>query len=93
MEWLETIELRSAGSNFESVKTNLLNLTEYASRDAERQAIKFYSSGVIDSDFCIHLIHNSTVIEKDGSKLGLGIAAALKEFGLVNHKIWVEIQD
>jgi len=30
-------------------------------------------------------------VENNGSRLGLRLASALKEFGLVNHSVWVEM--
>jgi hypothetical protein len=46
---------------------------------------------MIDTDFSIHLFHDSKKVEKSGSPLGLRLASALKEFGLVNHSIWIEM--
>ena len=55
------------------------------------QTIKSYSRVMIDSDFSIHLFHDSKKVENNGSPLGLRLALALKEFGLVNHSIWIEM--
>jgi len=60
-------------------------------RETKMQAIKSYSRVLIDSDFSIHLFHDSKNVEKIGSPLGLRIASSLKEFGLVNHTIWIEM--
>jgi len=46
---------------------------------------------VIDTDFSIHLCHDSKKVEDGGSRLGMRLVAALKEFGLVNHSVWLEM--
>jgi hypothetical protein len=50
-----------------------------------------YSSVMIDTDFSIHLFHDIMKEESTGSQLCLRIASSLKEYGLVNHSIWVEM--
>ncbi len=92
MKWLETIELRSAGSNRKLVESQLRNLVNEVNKEAKKQAIKSYSHVVMDTDFSIHLYHDSKKVENSGSELGLRLASALKEFGLVNHSIWIEMQ-
>jgi hypothetical protein len=56
------------------------------------RTIKAYSHVSINTDFSIHLIHDSEKPEYGGSRLGVNLVAALKAFGLVNHSVWVEIQ-
>jgi hypothetical protein len=50
-----------------------------------------YSRVLVDTDFSINISHNSKKVENGGSRLGLRLVAALKEFGLVNHSIWIEM--
>ncbi len=90
MKWLEIIELRSVGSNRELLKRQLKALIDEAHKKAEQQAIKVYNHVAIDTDFSIHLLHDSKEADIGGSPLGLHLASALKKFGLVNHSVWVE---
>ena len=90
MKWLEIIELRSVDSNRELLKSQLQKLINEVEKEAKKQAIKVYSRVMIDTDFSIHLFHDSKKIENSGSPLGLHLASALKKFGLVNHSVWVE---
>ncbi len=46
---------------------------------------------LIDSDFSIHIFHDSNKVENSGSPLGLRLALAFKEFGTINHSIWMEM--
>jgi hypothetical protein len=92
MNWLEIIELRSAGNNRQLLASELQNLIHELDKAARREAIKAYSRMRVDSDFSIHLFHDSKEMETNGSRLGLRIAAALKAFGLVKHRIWIELE-
>lgn len=91
MKWLEIIELRSVDSNRELLESQLQKLTNDLDKETKKQAIKAYSRVMIDTDFSIHLFHDSKKVETSGSQLGLRLASALKEFGLVNHSIWIEM--
>ena len=93
MKWLEVIELRTAGSNRELLESQLLLLIDEIEKATQEQTIKSYRRVMIDNDFSIHLFHDSTKVENKGSQLGLRLASALKEFGLVNHSIWFEMYD
>jgi hypothetical protein len=93
MKWLEIIELRSVNRNRDLLKSQLRNLINEAEQEAKKQAIKVYSRVMIDTDFSIHLLHDSKKPENSGSPLGLNLATALKDFGLVNHSVWIEMYD
>ena len=91
MKWLEIIELRSVNRNRDLLKSQLRNLINEAEQEAKKQAIKVYSRVMVDTDFSIHLFHDSEKVENSGSPLGLRLSSALKEFGLVNHSVWIEM--
>ena len=91
MKWLEVIELRSVNSNRELLESHLRTLLAAIDKETQQQTIKSYRSVMIDNDFSIHLSYDSTKLENKGSQLGLRLASALKEFGLVNHSIWLEM--
>jgi len=92
MKWLEIIELRSAGGNSKLLESQMQKLVNEVYERTKNNAVKAYCRLMIDTDFSIHLFHDSKKVEKSGSPLGLRLAAALKEFGLVNHSIWIEMQ-
>ena len=91
MKWLEVIDLRTANSNRELLESQLQKLINEVDRETKKQAIKSYCRVMIDTDFSIHLFHDSKKVENSGSRLGLRIASALKDFGLVNHSVWIEM--
>ena len=87
MKWLEIIELRFGGSNREMLESHLKKLIN----EAKRQSIKVYCHVTVETDFSIHLKHDSKRADVSGSPLGLQLASALKEYGLVNHSVWIEM--
>ena len=91
MKWIEIIEIRSADSNKELLKSQLQKLITEMDKKTKGQEIKSYSRVLIDTDFSIHLFHDSKKVENSGSPLGLRLTSALKAFGLVNHSIWIEM--
>ena len=91
MKWLEVIELRTVGSNREMLESHLQKLMHQRDEEANTQAIKVYSRVMVASDLSIHLAHDSRNAEPSGSSLGLRLASSLKEFGLVNHSVWIEM--
>ena len=91
MGWLEIIELRSTGTDQNMLESCLQQLISQVRRTPNHPAIKVFVRQLIDSDLSIHLSHRSEEACIGGSRLGLQIVSALKAFGLVNHRIWVEI--
>ncbi len=91
MKWIEVIQLRAVGSNRKLLKSQLEKLTDEMDRNTKGQAFKTYRRVRIDTDFSIQLFHDSKKVKNSGSNLGLRLVSALKEFGLVNHSIWIEI--
>ena len=92
MKWLETIELRSVDGNRKFLEPQLQKLISEVDKETKKQAIKIYNRVMIDSDFSIHLFHDSNKSEDSGNQLGFWLASAFKEYGLVNHSIWIEMR-
>ncbi len=90
MKWLEIIELRSMGNKRAVIDSQLQSLINEVKQETRQQAIKVYSNITVATDFSIHLYHDLKEADFSGSPLGQRLASALKEFGLVNHSIWVE---
>ena len=91
MKWLEIIDLRSVDSHRQLLGTQLQEFINEANEKTKKPGVKVYNCEMIDTNFSIHLFHDSKKVENRGSPLGLRIASALKEFGLVNHIIWIEM--
>jgi hypothetical protein len=90
MKWLEIIELRSVGNNLKLLEPELKHLIEELNIESEQRAIVIYNRLAVDSDFSIHLFHDSKEADINGSSLGAHLVSTLKEFGLINHSVWIE---
>lgn len=88
MKWLEVIKLRSVGRDSGLLEELLLSIDR--SRQDERVEMKTYRLAALETDLSVHLHWESGWPEKNGSALGLRVAQALKEFGLVDHSVWIE---
>ena len=90
MKWMEVIEIRSVGDNRARLESQLQSLIKEVNQEAELQAIKVYKHVMLETDFSIHLYHETKEAEIGRSSLGLRLVSALKEFGLVNNNVWIE---
>ena len=86
---LEIIELRSVKKN----KQNILDFIDKLHSDqiSDRKiVVKIYSHSSIETDYSIHLCYEKESDENLGTELGYKLTEDLKEFGLVNHNIWID---
>lgn len=90
MEWLEIIEIRAIGNNLENLKLQLLELINDLRRESELKLVKIYRHETLETDFSIHLYHCSEIPENTCSTICSQLLPALKDFGFVNHNIWIE---
>ncbi len=88
MRWLEFIRLRSTEESFGPVKELLRSISQL--KQPGLAEVKIYRHTSLETDLSIHLQWHSERPERDGSAPGLHLAHALKEFGLVDHSLWME---
>ena len=88
MKWLEVIKLRSAGKDSRLLEELLLSIDKF--NQSGLVEMKTYHHAALETDLSVHLHWESERPEQNGSALGLRLAQALKEFGLVDHSIWIE---
>jgi hypothetical protein len=55
--------------------------------------MKTFRHAALETDLSVHLHWKSEHPEQNGSALGLRLAQALKEFGLVDHSVWIEEEE
>ena len=92
MKWIEILNLRSAGAPRESIEQKIPRSVAEVDRSQHLAAIRVFRHATLDTDLSVHLLFESFGPEVQPSALGQRLAAALKEFGLVNHSLWVEKQ-
>jgi hypothetical protein len=88
MKWLEVIKLRSAGGSLGLLEELLLPLSESNQRGLVE--MRTFRHAALETDVSVHLHWISEMPEPNGSALGFRLVQALKEFGLVDHSVWVE---
>ena len=87
---LERIDLRSNSGNKKNLLMQLEELVADVSNLAESEKIKIYTHYNIGTDYSVHLHRIISDEEHLESELGLRLTSSLKEFGLVNHSLWIE---
>ncbi len=95
MKYLEVIELRTSQENHSLLEQYLTGWMEQVKRDIKVQSIRIYKHADIETDFSIHLHYNlktidSNIREATPFPLGELLKNELKEFGLVNHSVWIK---
>ncbi len=88
MKWLEVIRLRSTEESSGLLKKILRSISPI--KQPGLAGVKIYRHASLETDLSIHLQWHSDRPERDGSAPGLHLAHALKEFGLVDHSLWME---
>ena len=89
MNRAEIIKLRSAGIE-EGLLEEFLRSLVTSGQSGELAEIKTYRHAALENDLSVHLHWESDRPEQSGTSLGLRLAQTLREFGLVDHSIWVE---
>ena len=92
MNWLEIIDLRSAGNGIEALKQTLLRPVTKNDHKGGLTKISLYHHASVETDLSIHLKWTAEAKNPARSGFGLRLASSLKEFGRVNHSIWIEDQ-
>jgi hypothetical protein len=90
MAWLEIIEIRAVGSNRDILESQLQDLIKDVNQDENLQTIKVFRHVMLETDFSIHLLHDSHKADTKCSSICSRLVPSLKDFGLVNHTIWIE---
>lgn len=90
MKWMEIIAVRSIASNMNVLKVLLQELMKDVNKTNKSQIIKIYDHVTVDSDFNIHLYHDSEKPEPNGSSPGRYLTSSLKKYGLVDRNVWVQ---
>ena len=89
MNWIEIIELRSYRFKPETLRELKQTIVE-SERDRGLRVFEVYHNLYIETDTGIHIHWKTREGRIKKSSLGLRIASALRDFGHVNHTIWVE---
>ena len=87
---LERIDLRSNSENRDLLLKELDELVISMADRNESGDIRVYLHHNVGTDFSIHLHRRISDNEKFESELGIRLVSSLKDYGYVNHTIWIE---
>ena len=89
MTWIEVIQIRASQNKTDLLLTTLVELIRKLREAHSDTIINLYRQQRLRTDYCLHLIHQSN--ETDPVKSGIGqiLTATLREFGMVDHSVWV----
>lgn len=87
MMYLEVIHLRLIkGLN----DTTIENLCKSAIKEYDHISLHLFKNCTISTDRTIHLYHKDKSKNQTPSHLGLLLVSILKEFGMVEHSLWIQ---
>jgi hypothetical protein len=92
MKWAEVITVRSAAGASKVLASTVTELMKDAARRNGNEGIRSFHRERIDTDYCIVLFHEAKKARSGGSRLGLRLVAAFREFGMVHHTVWLEME-
>ena len=88
MRCLEIIHLRSSGRPLESLGGRIRE--SIRSGGGDEVIVALYRCQGLRTDLAVHIRHDGEPLTAP-SDLGLKLAAALRDYGLVEHKLWEEL--
>lgn len=90
MSRIEIIHLRVNGVRSVAAVMNLLKQALKTDLNELAKSVNVYHHQSIEEDLCVILNWKTAEMAKSWSDLGLHLTSALKEFGRVDHSVWVE---
>lgn len=89
MKWMEFIKVQTTTS---SVATKLLGFIEGCSQcPGLLDAKVFHNASVEDCSLCLRWETDKP--EPQGSSIGVYVSNSLKQYGLVDHSVWIEQEE
>ncbi len=87
---MEKICLRAGAHNPQAILLQVLEVTSHIQGSSGLTEANVYSHAVLDGDFAISLLWDTDEPYHHGSPTGVGLAQALKKFGLIDHSTWIK---
>jgi hypothetical protein len=89
LKWVEIIEVRTSSSDTGQVASELKKIGKELALSAKKTKLRLYRHAYIETDFSIHLLHDSRYTSANESPLGHHLASALAELGIIHRSVWV----
>ncbi|MCP4674686.1 MAG: hypothetical protein GY854_04060 [Deltaproteobacteria bacterium] len=90
MKRLEIIHLRLTAGSLDDLVEDIRRSATAGSQTAE---ITIFQHVGVATDLGIHILHETDDSVDLHSSLGMSLASALKEHGMVEHSVWIERND
>ena len=90
MHRIEIIHLRVNGVRSVNAAKDQLDQALKTDLKEIAQSVKVYHHQTIKEDLCVVLIWKTAEMARFWINLGLHLTSALREFGRVDHSVWVE---
>lgn len=87
--WLEIIHIRTTESRSELLIGELTGLLSSIREEADTLTISLFRHAALPADISLHLVHQSDREPPGKSNTGLRISSAMREYGMVDHGVWV----
>lgn len=93
MKWMEEIQVQAAGGREENLRRLLGRLpAKLPGEDSGigLQAAAVYAHALFPGVFAVRLFWQTAPPVLRGSSTGLALVGRLREYGLINHSVWIE---
>jgi len=89
MKWLEIIKLQASFDEARALEPELGELLARLKKAPGLVAMGVFQQASLSGDVCVLLLWNVSYPERWGSAVGLRLVNFFKEFGLVDHSVWI----
>ena len=89
MRQLEIIQVRLAGK---AQSTLINNIRRSVLSDTDLDGVRLYFHATVPTDLSIHIHSEVRAGAGRTSDLGIRLAAAMRDHGMVQHSVWIEDQ-
>ncbi len=89
MKWMEIIKVQVFGDRASRSCKSFLNEFIYTEKVKGLSSIRYYENGIIDGVHAITLNWSTDDLPASHSDLANTLIHGLKQFGLVDHTIWI----
>jgi len=86
MKWMEFIKVQTAHANFTATMMRIVDECVHCQGLLEAKVLQNASVG--DCSLCLRW--NTESAAAGGSSVGLSLSSILKQYGLVDHSVWIE---
>lgn len=92
MSWLEILHLRSNEEQNRNLIEDLSEQCWNVEFDGDAQSVRIFRHQSVKTDLSLVIESERNSTSEPPTELGLRLKSALKEYGRVDHSVWLEIE-